>query len=269
MKRSLASVGIGDCLVLEPVARPDLVDADVAVGHRLRVSRVARAELGHDGASLDLIALGHRHALDRRVGRRHDGVLHLHRLDDDDDLPGTDRLRPPSPEPRSPAPASERPGPMRPRRRRAAWAAADSTLGGCATLNSTLCPSTSTWMVDPSRAAATAGAGPSTAMARSSSPCRRRRIGRTVEAPPAGPRIGGAVRREARGGLPVLGSRDRRTGQLQAGDRVGPHRRRRASPAARAATAGISGSSARPAPSSRRARHAAVRAPRPASGRGR
>ena len=47
--------------------------------------------------------------------------------------------------------------------------------------------------------------------------------GRTVEAPPAGPRIGGAVCLEPRGGLPVFRPRDRWTGKLQAGDRVGPH----------------------------------------------
>ena len=92
MKRSLASVGIGDRFVLEPVARPDLVDADVEVGHRLRVRASLGTELGHDGATLDLVAFGHRHALDRRVGRRHDGVFHLHRLDDDDDRPGPDRF---------------------------------------------------------------------------------------------------------------------------------------------------------------------------------
>ena len=105
----------------------------------------------------------------------------------------------------------------------AAWATADSTVGGWATLNSTLWPSTSTWI---DRSVADGGDrwhrahdrdGPLlVAVAHASD-------GRAVQPPSVGPRIGRALRREAGGGLPLLGARDRWTGQLEAGDRVGPH----------------------------------------------
>ena len=96
MYSSLVSVGIGRRLVLEAVARPDLVDRGRS-GSWPSSQRYARpgtglVELHQRVAALHLVA-GFDHVHGRRSGRRRGhGVLHLHRLEHDQHLARLDRV---------------------------------------------------------------------------------------------------------------------------------------------------------------------------------